>query len=612
MNSVPSGKHRRKSAERPADSRADTRFFLRVGRYFLPYRRLAVAAIVALVAGETLTLVPPLLIREFIDHGLPTAQAGGPEWPVFALAAALVVCPILAGVIGLVREYLTTRVGQSILFDIRDQLLGRLFGQSIGFYQTVPAGEIVARVFDDVGAVRTAVTDTLVEFATNLVVVLGTLVVLVVVSPTLGLAAAMTLPLFLIPTRIVTRWRKGLTAEIQARQATMQARLFDLLNVGGVVLMRSFGREADERKRFREIGTDLLRLRLRQAIAGRILAAATVILAAVGPAVVYGYGGLLVVRGEISLGTVVAFVAYLTNVYRPVTRLAAAYSELNCGSAVFHRIFEFLDRPQEILERPGAVDLQEVAGELQLDGVRYTYPGAPRSAVDGISFRAKPGQLVALVGPSGAGKSTTLSLLARFADPSEGTVRLDGHDLRDLTLASLSRHFGLVSQDSYLFHGTVRENLRYARPDATEEELVAACRAAQIHDVLTALPAGYDTVVGERGVKFSRGERQRLAIARVLLKNPRVLLLDEATSSLDSVSERAVQEALSPLLAGRTTIAVAHRLSTILAADQILVLENGRLVEAGPHPVLLQAGGLYSRLYREQFDHPDVSTSASA
>jgi ATP-binding cassette, subfamily B, bacterial len=326
------------------------------------------------------------------------------------------------------------------------------------------------------------------------------------------------------------------------------------------------------------------------------------VLGALGPAAVYWYGGWLVVRGEISVGTVVAFVAYLTHLYRPVTRLAGVYANAQEGIGVFQRIFATLDHVPEVRDRPGAVELPAVRGEVRFEDVRFAYRDGQRLALDGVSFTANPGELVALVGPSGAGKTTVTYLVPRFYDPAAGRVLVDGHDVRDVTLESLAAQVGMVTQDTYLFHDTVRANLLYARPGATPEEVEAACRAAHIHEFIASLPEGYDTVVGERGVKLSGGERQRVAIARAVLKGPRILVLDEATSALDSTSERLIQEALGPLRRGRTTLAIAHRLSTILAADRILVLDAGRLVEEGTHAELLAKGGLYARLYREQFE----------
>jgi ATP-binding cassette subfamily B protein len=581
---------------------ADRRLMLRALACFRPYRGLTLLAVVAILAGSLLNLVPPLMVRGLIDHGIPAGRETDSSAPLLPYVLGLVLAPLAAGIVGLGQQYLTVRVGQGILFDLRQRLFTRLQDQSLRFYTTTRAGEIVARVSDDVAAVEGAVTGTLVEVLTNTLTVAGTLTVLFVVSWPLALAACLTLPVFLVPARRAGHWRRQLVAQTQARQAELLALLQDVLNVGGFLLMRLFGRAEYEAERFADHSRDLQRLRVRQAMAGRWLLLVITVLGAAGPAAVYWYGGLLVIRGAVSVGTVVAFVAYLANLYRPVTRLAGAYVDVQAALGVFQRIFAYLDLEPEVRDQPGAIDLGPVRGEVRFEGVTFAYAPGQRPALSDVSFTAHPGQLVALVGPSGAGKTTVTYLVPRFYDPQEGRVLLDGIDVRTVTQRSLAAQFGMVTQDTFLFHASVRDNLLYARPDATQSQLEAACRTAAIHDFITSLPQGYDTVVGERGVKLSGGERQRVAIARALLKDPRVLILDEATSALDSASERLIQDALAPLTRGRTTLAIAHRLSTILAADCILVLDEGRLVESGTHAELLRRGGLYTTLYREQFE----------
>jgi ATP-binding cassette subfamily B protein len=567
-----------------------------------PYRTATALAGLAILAGTGLGLVPPLLVRGLIDRGIPAGRAHGSAAPLLPYVVGLVLVPLAAALVGLGQQYLTTRVGLGILADLRERLFRHLQGQSLRFFTTTRAGEIVARVSDDVGSVRYAVSDTLPEVAANAALVAGTLAVLFAVSWPLALAACATLPVFLLPARHVGRWRRDLVARTQEQHAELLARLQDVLNVGGYLLMRLFGRTAEEARRFRAENEVLLRLRLRLALAGRWLAVFVAFFGALGPAAVYWYGGLLVIRGEVSVGTVVAFVAYVSALYAPVRRLAGAYASVQEALGVFARIFATLDRQPEVQDAPGARVLGPVAGAIAFEDVTFAYAPGQRPALDRVSFTVEPGQLAALVGPSGAGKTTVTYLLPRFYDVQGGRILIDGADVRDVTQASLAEQVGMVTQDTYLFHASVRENLLYARPSATQEELEAACRAAHIHDFIVRLPDGYDTVVGERGVKLSGGERQRLAIARAILKGPRILVLDEATSALDSAAERIIQEALAPLMRGRTTLAIAHRLSTVLAADVILVLDEGRLVERGTHAELLRAGGLYARLYRQQFE----------
>ena len=582
----------------------DARLLRRVFACFRPYWKPSLLAGLCLLAGGVFSLAPPLLVGGLIDKGIPQGQAAGSAAPIIPYVVGLVLAPLAAGLIGLVQQYFTVRVGQGILADLRNRLYRHLQAQSLRFYTTTRSGEIVARVADDVSAVEGAVTGTLVEAITNLVTVVGTLAVLFWVHWSLALAACVTLPVFLVPARRVGRWRRRLARQTQEKQAELLALLQDVLNTGGFLLMRLFGRADYEAERFAAQNAEVQRLRVQQAMAGRWLMLVITVLGAAGPAFVYGYGGLLVIRGAVSLGVVIAFVAYLANLYRPVTRLASVYAEVQSALGVFQRIFAYLDLPPEVQDRPGARALADVRGRIEFDRVTFRYRADQRPALDNLSFTVEPGQLVALVGPSGAGKTTVISLVPRFYDPTEGRILLDGHDLRDLAQDSLRAQIGMVTQDTFLFHTTIRENLLYAKPDATAAELEAACRSANIHDFILSLPEGYDTVVGERGVKLSGGERQRMAIARALLKAPRILILDEATSSLDSASERLIQEAMQPLLAGRTTLAIAHRLSTILTADRILVLDQGRLVESGTHPELLARGGLYAHLYATQFQHP--------
>jgi ATP-binding cassette subfamily B protein len=599
----------RNEQESPPSPVSDSRLWREALVCFRPYSRTAVLTGVVIVVSGALNLAPPLLVRGLIDDAIPAGRVTGSATPLIPYVLGLVLAPLAASLLGLGQQYLSVQIGQGILSDLRNRLFRGLQSQSLRFFTTTRAGEITSRVSEDVAEIRWAIADTLPEILTNIILVVGTLTVLFWMSWPLALAACATLPGFLLPARRVGRWRRKLAEETQEQYALMMGLLQDVLNVGGYVLMRMFNRGDEEARRFAERNAELLRLRLKLAMVGKWMTLFVAMFGAVGPAVVYWYGGLLVIEGRLSLGAVIAFVAYLTGLYRPVTRLAGVYTSVQEAMGVFGRIVGWLDRVPEVRDQPGAINLGAVRGEIEFDHVTFSYNAERTPALDGVSFTVRPGQLAALVGPSGAGKTTVTYLVPRFYDPQKGVIRIDGIDARTVTQHSLTAQVGMVTQDTYLFHDTVRANLLYARPEASLTELEAACRAAHIHDFISGLPEGYDTVVGERGVKLSGGERQRLAIARAILKDPRILILDEATSALDSTSERLIQEALAPLMRGRTTLAIAHRLSTILKADVILVLDGGRLVESGAHAELLRRGGLYAQLYHEQFERAVVHTT---
>ncbi len=584
----------------------------RVLRYFTPYWPQWVAILLCIAAMSGMGVIPPLLVRDILDDAIPNKNAH----LLHLLVGAIVGLTIVSGLIGVLQSWLSTRVGQGIMDDLRNQLYRHLQSQSLGFYTTERAGEIVSRVNNDVGAVHQVASGTIVDIARNAMTLVATLVAMLSLNVWLTVLAIAVVPTFYLPTRIVGRIRHRLSRQTQEQYAELVAFMEERLNIGGMVLSKIFGRVDSEADQFAERSRGVADLNVKQAMAGRWLFMCLAVFSVAGPALIYLYGGHQAIKGALSIGTLIAFVALLTNLYRPVGQLANVYVNLQGALAVFERIFEYLDRRPDVKDRADATELVQVRGEIRFEDVTFEYPRAPRLAADGadetavaagrpalkdVSFEIAAGERVALVGPSGAGKTTVTYLIPRFYDPTAGRILLDGHDLRDVTQESLREHMGVVTQDTFLFHTSVRENLLYARPEATEEELVAAARSANIHDFISGLPEGYATVVGERGFRLSGGEKQRLAIARALLKDPKILILDEATSHLDATSEHLIQEALEVLLEGRTSITIAHRLSTVLNADKIVVLNEGRVVEVGSHKELLRNDGLYADLFDRQF-----------
>jgi ATP-binding cassette, subfamily B, bacterial len=582
--------------EQPKISR---RLLGRVFCYFLPYWRQAIVVLACIAAGAGLGLVPALVTKGLIDY---LAHPRGGLQPLALIVGAGVAAAILGGLIGMAQSYLSTSISEGIMYDLREQLFGRLLNQSLGFFINSRNGDLLSRMDNDVAGVEDVISETVFGLVTSAIVVTTTLVLMFSLNWQLTLAALLILPLFLYPSRRIGQLTYRARKRTQEKLAEMSVYMQEVLGISGLLLVKAFSKERQEEVRFRDLNLELRWLKVREAMIGRGFQALLGLLSTLGPALLLLFGGYLVLTGRTTVGTVVSVVTILAG------RLAGAAGNLGntnvnvTGSlALFQRIFQYLDLPAEVEERPGSIELPRVMGGVAFEGVTFGYPQTRRPALAEASFKVEPGQLVALVGPSGAGKTTATYLLARFYDPTEGTIRIDGHDLRDVQLESLSRNFGIVFQDTFLFHASIRDNLVYARPEATQAEVQAAARAAHLQEFVDSLPDGYDTIVGERGHRLSGGEKQRMAIARVILKDPRIVILDEATSNLDSVSEQLIQAALRPLFAGRTSFVIAHRLSTVLAADKILVLDRGRLVDSGTHEELLERGGLYKTLYDRQF-----------
>ena len=569
----------------------------RMGALFAPYWRQQAMVLACIVVVSAIGLVPGFIIAHIIDAAIPRRNLAELAIDVgIILSSAL----IAAG-IGVLQGYLNSVVGESIVRDIRTSLVAHLHRMPLNFFTGTKTGEIMNRVSNDVDNVDNVVTGTLTTIVTNIVIIATTLVAMFVWNWRLALISVIIVPLMILPLGPVGRRMYTIRKKTREKRDEIESITQETLSISGITLIKSFAREAYERARFFTVGTRLMQLEIDLAMVGRWFIASVTAMVVVGPAMVWFGGGWLAIAAGLQVGVIVAFVSFIQGrLYGPAAALAGIQIQIVSALAVFERIFEYLDMTTEEYDPPGAIDLPEVHGEIAFENVAFSYDET-REILDDISFHVRPGEVAAFVGPSGAGKTTITQLVPRFYDPQGGRVLIDGHDLRTVTLDSLRRNIGIVTQETYLFHDTIANNLRYGKPDATDAELEASARAANIADFIAGLPSGYETVVGERGHKLSGGERQRLAIARVLLKDPRILILDEATSSLDYENEAAIQKALDVVMKGRTSLVIAHRLSTVLAADVIFVVDRGRIVESGRHATLLARGGLYSRLYRTQF-----------
>jgi ATP-binding cassette subfamily B protein len=608
----------------------------RVFGYAWPYRGSLLLLLVIILIATGLNLLNPLILRSLIDRAIPLKDIHLLIW----LSLGLLIVPALNSGLLVLQRRMSSQVGEGVIFDLRVSLYERLQRMSLRFFTNTRIGELMSRMNNDVVGAQTAVSSTAVNIITNFIQAVAVLVMMFSLEWHLTLIALVIMPLFILATqKLGTRLRTIAHKQMEAN-AQMNAMMNETLNIGGAILVKLFGQKDQEVSRFSDRASEVRRMGVQRAYVASIFIAIVGLITAVGSSLVYGLGGYLVIKDAFTIGTIVAFGSYLGSLYSALQGLSNAPVEFSTSVVSFERVFEVLDLPLEISEKPRANALKEVKGDIVFDHVSFqyekgderflsdvhrygsidnvaavfsgkedshreeeeeTHDQARGYALEDVSFHVQPGQLAALVGPSGAGKTTLTYLLPRLYDPTKGKILIDGQDLRDLTLDSISAQIGMVTQETTLFHDTIRTNLVYARTNASQSELESACRAANIHDFIHHLPDGYDTIVGERGYRLSGGEKQRIALARVILKDPRILVLDEATSSLDSESEALIQEALKRVMASRTSIVIAHRLSTILAADVILVVDRGRIVERGTHKELLANGGVYAHLYRTQF-----------
>jgi len=596
--------HYSETKEKPNISR---QMLKRIAKYFLPYWKLLILLAISIIITSILGLLPAVFIKNIIDTALPQKNINLLIILIILSFAAI----MFSGLVTVGQNYLNSWIAKYIMYDLRNSMFNHIQHMAIRFFSNVKTGEITSLMNNDIGGIETIFSSTFVQILQNVFIFAITAAMMFYTNWKLAVVGMLLLPLFIIPTRKVGKVRWKIAAQTQDKLADLNTIMHETLNISGTMLVKLFTREKHQEEKFEKINKEATKLQIKESLAGRWFFMAISTVVAIGPMIIYLVGGIMLIKySDITIGSIVMFVALLGRLYGPVTSFANISVDITRSLALFERIFKYFEMKQEIADKPEAIKLKKVDGFIKFNDVCFSYNEKMQTLKD-INIDIKSGQLVAFVGSSGAGKTTITYLLPRFYDVNSGSITIDGHDIRDVSIESLRKQIGMVTQDTYLFNDSIRQNLLFSNPRAIEAEIFNVCKTANIHDMISALPDGYDTIVGDRGIKLSGGEKQRIAIARVLLKNPRIVILDEATSALDSVSESLIQSAIEPLLRGRTSLVIAHRLSTIMAADCIYVVEGGRIVEMGTNKQLLALNGVYKTLCDKQFKNNKTDNSSS-
>ena len=576
----------------------------RIFKYFKPFWKQMLITAVLLLMVSLLGLIPPVMIKNIIDRALP----GKSMKMVITFIAVCIGATVLRDLVSVGRTYISTWISKNIINNMKNDMYKHLQHMPVRFFTLAKPGEIITRITGDIEGVQDIFNSTVVNALSSILTLITTIIVLISMDWRMAVLSLIILPVFIIPTRSVGKYRWKIALDSQQKLEQLNQLIQETLSISGSILMKIFTKEKGEYKKFEDINRNVINLQIKESLAGRWFFMTMNIFTTLGPMIIYLYGGYLFTQGKITIGAIVTFVALLDRLYRPVTQMSNIHIDITRSMALFNRIFDYLDLEEEPKDKEEAIKLENCSGKINFENVSFSYQKGVQ-VLDNISFSVEPGTMTALVGESGVGKTTVTNLIPRLYEISDGSIRIDGYDIKDISMDSLRKQIGIVMQEPYLFNDTIEENLKYGRDNISQDEMVEACKAAYIHDFIMTLPDGYMTIVGNRGIKLSGGEKQRISIARVILKNPKILILDEATSALDSVSEMYIKKALVPLLKGRTSIVIAHRLSTILAADNILVFKKGRIIQSGKHKNLMSQSGLYKQLYDTQFG---IDTNVSA